>query len=206
MWDIRVKRTKAPNLIRLYIVGALLLVLSSALLSPRAAQGEEQGGSGVDAALTGGVRLVDIEGETYGFKAVPVLGVSLFPRFELTTPLYLSIEISLSYTFKSDYSGFYYYDSFGSIGILPEIGFLFPGRGVDWALFMGGGVFYSFSEYDTGIHPAVSARAGIEFEKGFVRGIFLSYSHYFVEGFQTHESFKLFFTTRLFNTSYKGRD
>jgi hypothetical protein len=201
-----VKRIKAPNLIRRCIVGALLLVLSSALLPPRAARGEEQGGSGIDAALTGGVRLVDIEGETYGLKAVPVLGASLFPRFELTTPLYLSIEISLSYTFKSDYSGFYYYDSFGSIGILPEIGLLFHGNGVDWALFMGGGVYYSFSDYDTGTHPAVAVRAGIEFEKGFVRGIFLSYSHYFVEGFQTHESFRLFASTHLYHTSCKGKD
>jgi hypothetical protein len=206
MWDSRVKRTEDPNVIRLLIFGTFILLVSSILLSPHTARGEVQGGIGVDTALTGGVRLLDLEGETYGLKAVPFLGVSLFPRFELINPLYLSVEVSFSYTFRSDYSGLYYYDSFGSIGILPELGLLFPGKGVDWALFMGGGVYYSFSDYDTGTHPAVAVRVGAEFKEGFVKGIFLSYSHRFVEGFQTHESFMLFASTRLYRISCKGRD
>ena len=206
MWDSRVKRTEDPNVIRLLIFGTFILLVSSILLAPRTARGEGTGGIGVDTALTGGVRLLDLEGETYGLKAAPVLGISVFPRFEPSKPLHLSLEVSLSYTFRSDYSGLYYYDSFGSIGILPELGLLFHGNGVDWALFMGGGVYYSFSDYDTGTHPAVAVRVGAEFKEGFVKGIFLSYSHRFVEGFQTYESFRLFASTRLYHTSRKGRD
>lgn len=192
-------------MIRALFVGTSLLALSSILLSPSPARGEEDAGIVLDAALTGGVRLLDIEGETYELKTVPVLGVSFFPCIRLTGPLFLSVEVSFSYTFRSDNIGLYYYDAFGSAGIMPEIGLLFPGNGVDWALFMGGGVHYSFSEYDTGIHPAVAVRVGAEFKESFLKGIFLSYSHRFVNGFQTHESFALFASTRLYRFSHHGR-
>ena len=160
----------------------------------------------VDAALFGGVRLIDLTGETYRLKAVPVAGISLFPRLELSKPLHLSIDVSFSYTFRSDYRGFYYYDSFGSIGIVPELGLLFPGKDLNWAVFMGGGFFASFSDYESVIHPAVAARIGLEFRRGFIRGVFLSYNHRFAEGYQTHESFKLFASTRIVHPSYGRRE
>ena len=180
---------------------SLFLSMMLVLTTMAAAGADEKKEVSIDAALLGGVRLLDIEGETYGLKAVPFFGVSIVPRVELLQRFFFSLELSLSYTLRSDYKGYYYYDSFGTIGLLPELGLLFPGKIVDFAIFMGGGVFYSFSEYDTASRPAMAARAGIEFKEGFVGGIYISYSHVFAEAFQSYESIKLFATTPLLRRS-----
>lgn len=176
---------------------SLFLSMMLGLTTMTAAGADEKKEVSIDAALSGGVRLLDLEGETYGLKAVPFFGFSIVPRVELIQRFFFSLEVSLSYTLRSDYRGYYYYDSFGTIGLIPEFGLLLPGGIVDFAIFMGGGIFHSFSEYDTVSRPAVAARAGIEFKEGFVRGIYISYSHVFAEDFQSYESIKLFATTPL---------
>jgi hypothetical protein len=189
----------------LSFIFVVLLVLLSAVLQPRAVNADADKELRIDAALSSGVRLLDIEGETYGLKAVPVLGVSVFPRMELKETLYLSLQVSLSYTFRSDYSGSYYYDSFGSLALLPQLGLILPGVGVNYALFIGGGLVHAFSDYDTGAHPAVTARIGFEWKKGLLSGIFLSYTHGFREGYQYHETLMVYGSTLLFRSSHWGR-
>ena len=185
---------------------SLFLSILLGLTTMTAAGADEKKEVSIDAALSGGVRLLDLEGETYSLKAVPFFGFSIVPRVELIQRFFFSLEVSLSYTLRSDYSGYYYYDSFGTIGLLPELGLLFPGGVVDYAIFMGGGIFHSFSEYDTGSRPAVAARAGIEFKEGFVKGIYISYSHVFAKAFQSYESIRLFATTPLLKRSNIRRD
>jgi hypothetical protein len=185
---------------------SLFLSMMFGLTTMTAAGADEKKEISIDAALSGGVRLLDLEGETYGLKAVPFFGFSIIPRVELIKRIFFSLELSLSYTLRSDYSGYYYYDSFGTIGLIPELGLIFPGESVDFAIFTGGGIFASFSEYDTGSQPAVAARAGIELKEGFVRGIYISYSHVFSETFQSYESIKLFATTPLLYRSNGRRD
>ena len=185
---------------------SLFLSMMLGLPTMAAAGADEKKEVSIDAALSGGVRLLDLEGETYGLKAVPFFGLSIAPRVEIVQRFFFSLEVSLSYTFRSDYLGYYYYDSFGTIGIIPELGLLFPGGVLDFAIFAGGGIFHSFSEYDTGSWPAVAARAGIEFKDGFVKGIYISYSHVFAESFQSHESIKLFATTPLLHRSNVRND
>jgi len=185
---------------------SLFLSIMLGLTTMTASGADEKKEVSIDAALSGGVRLLDLEGETYGLKAVPFFGLSVVGRVELIQPFFFSLDVSLSYTLRSDYLGYYYYDSFGTIGLIPELGLIFPGGAVDFAIFTGGGVFHSFSEYDTGSRPAVAARAGIEFKEGFVRGIYISYSHVFAEDFQSYESIKLFATTPLLHRSNIRRD
>jgi hypothetical protein len=184
----------------------VLLVLTSIGIHSHIVMADDGKTIEMDAALCTGVRLLDIEGETYGLKAVPVLGIAVFPRLKLRETLCLSLELSLSYTFRSDYDGFYYYDSFGSIGFLPELGFIFPGKDdVDYAIYIGAGLFHSFSEYDTGSFPALAVRTGVELNRSFFSGIYLSYIHSFHEGYRSYETFKLYGSTGLFRASKRGR-
>ena len=192
---------KGKKLLFLLFFPALLVSLSVTQ-----AGADEKNDVSIDAALYGGVRLLDLEGETYGLKAVPFFGLSVVPRLELTQRFFLSLDMSFSYTLRSNYSGNYYYDSFGTIGFLPELGLLFPGKDVDFSVLAGGGFFISFSEYDRASRPALSFRTGLEFREGFVGGIYISYSHVFAEAYQTYESIKLFAATPLLRRSYIGRD
>jgi len=201
-----VKQTKDQNMNRFLIIGTILLVLSSILSSPRAASAESAGGIGVDAALSCGVRFVDIEGETYDLKPVGIVGACVIPRIPLSKDTVLAMEVSVSYGFRSDYSGLYYYESYYSVGIMPQLGFLLPGRGTAYALYLGAGLYHSFSDYNRSIYPALTARVGIEPYAWVIDGIYLSYEKGFPEGYSAFDTLRLFIVARLFRRPHEGGD
>jgi len=200
-----VKRTKDPNVIQLLVFGTFILVVSSILLAPRTARGEVQGGIAVDAAVTCGVRFVDIEGETYDLKPVGVVGACAIPRIPLSENIVLAMEVSVVYGFRSEYSGLYYYDSYYSVGVMPQIGFLLPGRGLAYALYLGAGLYYSFSYYSRSLYPALSVRVGIEPDSRVINGIYLSYEKGFPEAYSTFDTLRVLLGVSLFRRSHDGR-
>ena len=193
-----------------------VLVLATILYLPHAALGngdsirqtDGAGADGIvmDGALAFGTRLLDIEGETYGLKPVVLVGGRLIPRLPLSRDIVLAMEVSFSYAFRSDYEGFYYYEPCYSIGITPQIGFLFPGRGFSYALYLGAGIFHSFYEKSRSLYPALSIRAGIEPESWIVDGIYLSYEKGFPGDYTAFDTLCFLLSIRLLERSHgEGR-
>jgi hypothetical protein len=147
--------------------------------------------NGMDLGVTAGASVVDLQGESFGIKAMPVVGISLFPWVQLIGSLNLGAEVSLQYTFRSDYSNYYYYDSFGTFGVIPNLHLLLGESSVRFILLMGLGLGCSFSDYSTLSYPVGCIGAGIRFNSGLISSILLTYSHSFIESFQNFESLRL---------------
>jgi hypothetical protein len=161
------------------------------------AASKEKRENGLDLGVTAGASVIDLQGESFGIKAVPVVGISLFPWVQIIDSLNLGAEVSLQYTFRSDYSNYYYYDSFGTFGVIPNLHLLLGESSVRFILLLGFGFGFSFSDYSALSYPVGCIGAGIRFNNGLISSILITYNHDFIESFQTFESLRLSANIRL---------
>ncbi len=183
---------------RLFIISLTIFFIS--FFSPLfAKEGAEMG---VDAGLFTGFSFADLEGESFKMKAMPSLGVSLLPYIKASEILSFGVEVSFQYSFKSDYSNFYYYDAYIAFTLLPNISLLLQGRDVDYLIFSGIGGTFSFSDYLRNSYIIFSFGSGIQLKKAFIKNISVSYTHGFINNFQSFETVKLYFTVHIWDKSF----
>ena len=157
--------------------------------------------SGIDLGVITGAHVVDLEGESFGPKAMPTVGVALFPWIQLFNSIYVGAEVSMQYTFRSDYSNYYYYNDFGTFSFIPTLQLLLQGNVVRFFFLLGGGLGHSFSDHFSLSYPVGCIGTGIRFNNGFISSILLTYNHSFTESFQYFESVKLFANIRLLDNT-----
>jgi hypothetical protein len=160
-----------------------------------------QGESGIDLGVFSGATIVDLHGESFGAKVMPTVGVSFFPWIQLVNLFYLGAEVSMQYTFRSDYRNYYYYNAFGTFSVIPNIHLLLRGNTVRFLFLVGGGLCHSFSDHFTLNYPVGCIGTGIRFKSGFISSILLTYNHSFTESFQYFETIRLSANIRLLHNT-----
>lgn len=183
---------------RLYIF-SLTIFFISFLFPLFAKEGTE---IGVDAGLFTGFSIVDLEGESFKMKAVPSLGVSLLPYIKASEIVSIGVEVSFQYSFKSDYSNFYYYDAYITFTLLPNISLLLQGGDINYLIFSGIGGAFSFSDYLRNSYMIFSFGSGIQLKKAFIKNISVSYTHSFINNFHSFETVKLYFTVHIWDKRF----
>jgi len=154
----------------------------------------EKGEAGVDAALSSGVSLVDLEGATYETKAMPTAGFSLLPYVAVGHIVSFGAELSYYYTFKSNYRNYYYYNSYKAVTFLPNITLHIKYRRYTWIVYSGIGGGYLFSDSFHKFYTKVTLGTGIFLKNKLLKGIFLSYDHSFIAGYRSFETLKVYFS------------
>ena len=141
-------------------------------------------------SVNGGVSLQDIRSESYDAKFLPTIGGSLALFTPRNTLLNWGIEISYDHIFRSDDKNYYYYSSYEKLSFTPLVELSSHGRGLQFYGSGGLGINVAFSGYMSKVYMGASLGAGIRFQKSFLHGILVSYTHGFVSDYCAFETIK----------------
>ena len=153
----------------------------------------------LDVSIFSGTSILNIKETSYNTKMVPVAGISLSSYFMAGQLFSYGFEFLYQYSFKSNYNNYYYYDSYHSFSLIPNIGLHLHRSMFSYYFLIGLGVSYSFSDYHNKLYGISSVGAGIKLKKSFIQAILLNYNHSFIKNYKTFETIKIYVSINVRN-------
>lgn len=190
------KYFSVPKIFIIITLQCLLLLLFSISCQPAHAEAEN---IWVDVAPHGGVGVIELDYSSFGTKLAPLMGASLCSYFQLGNSLMLNLEGTYSFTFRSNYEDYYYYDSFHSFSIASQLGYIFTHGNLRLGAYAGGGFSFSGSRYFDSVYGLVTAGAGVHVRSRYLDGIWVYYVHNFHRQLRKFELFKAYISFRLWS-------
>jgi hypothetical protein len=180
----------------------LFFALSAVILASTMTTGNAAGAAppfDLRGSVSGGASLQDLEGESYGAKLLPSVGgaLSIFAKSGKTVRF--GFELSYDHHFQSNDKNYYYYSAYERFGLTPLVELSTQGSGVRLYALGGLGVSVVLSGYTNDAFVSSALGAGIRFQKSFIHGILVMYSHGFLEDYDAFEAYKAGVVFRLFD-------
>jgi hypothetical protein len=176
----------------LHAIKALLAagLFTLPLAFPASARGETRAVVELRGSAFGGASLLDAEGASFNAKTVANAGGALSCFYAKGGVLSYGGELAFQHSFRSDSEGYYYYDSFETISLIPMVELRLPRRAPSFTLTGGAGLAFALSSHMGREFFVASLGAGVRFRRSFVNGIQVQYTHGFLSDFTLFETLK----------------
>lgn len=127
--------------------------------------------TGIHTGVYYGICFLDQAGESYGLKPLQSAGLGLYPYMQTPYVIGMRLALTVGYTLRSNYQNGYYYTSFFTCGIAPQLVLALNIRALTVTLFSGPGYDYLFSRYGNRGNMLFTAGIGVSPSHGFIREV-----------------------------------
>lgn len=165
-------------------------LLAFTLAFPPSARAQTRAVVELRGSAFGGASLLDAEGPSFNAKTVANAGGALSYFYAKGGVLSYGAELAFQHSFRSDSEGYYYYDSFETISLVPQAELRLPRRAPSFTLTGGAGPAFAVSSHMGRGFLVASLGAGVRFRRSFVNGIQVQYTHGFLSDFSAFETLK----------------
>lgn len=165
-------------------------LLAFALAFPPSVRAQTRAVVELRGSVFGGASLLDAEGPSFNAKTVANAGGALSYFYAKGGVLSYGGELAFQHSFRSDSEGYYYYDSFETISLVPMVELRLPRRAPSFTLTGGAGLAFALSSHIGREFLVASLGAGVRFRRSFVNGIQVQYTHGFLSDFSAFETLK----------------